>query len=264
MRGALLTLSCVAFSTLSACSDAQEAKRVELQVVTDGVGLEPITTDLGYEVALSSATLTVDDLKFTIAGEAHVSLWRRLSDAVVPTAHAHPGHFQGGEVTGELPGHFVLRFLPDETREVGVATLLVGTYQGVNLGLAYASAGNVGEGDPVAGHTAALTGTASKDGSALDFQVLIDSPQGRELVGIPFAHEITESADAPLVLRLMTRDPLENDTLFDGIDFALLDGDADGRVEIEQTTPDAASAAACNTVRRILQTHDHFLVQPQR
>jgi hypothetical protein len=263
MRTSLLGTSCVVLTMLAACADAQEAERVELALFTDGAGLEPITTDLGYRVELTSATLAVDDLKFAIAGDAHASLWRKLSDALIPVAHAHPGHFQSGEVTGELRGHFLLRFVAGEPRRVGTATLLVGTYRSVNFTLAYASDHDVAADDPAVGHTAVLSGTASREGKQIAFQVLIDSPVGRELVGIPFEQQVTEAA-GPLTLRLVTRDPLENDTLLDGVDFALLDGDGDGQVRIEQSSPDVPSADACNTVRRILQTHDHFLVRAQR
>lgn len=256
-----MALLCVVIPSLTACSDAQEAKRVELPLVTDGDGLEAVTTDLGYEVELQSATLSVDDLKFTIAGEAHASLLQKLSNALVPVAHAHPGHFQGGEVTGELPGHHLLRFTAGETREVGSATLLVGTYHSVNMTLSYASEGDAPEADPVVGHTAVLDGVATRAEQSIEFRVLIDSPIGRELVGIPFEQEVTASSHQQLVLRLLTRDPLENDTLLDGVDFSLLDADGDGAVVIEQSAIDAANVAACNTVRRILQTHDHFLVQ---
>ena len=252
---------CLAACALAACSEAKEAERVELPVVTDGAGLGVVTSDLGYEVELSSASLAADGLKFTIAGEAHVSLWQRLSDIVVPVARAHPGHFQGGEVTGELPGHFVLRFVPGEVHELGVATLLAGTYHAVNLGLSYASSDDVDAGDPLAGHTAVLSGTATKDGAQVEFQVVIDSPEGRELVGIPFEEEIASSTQQTLALRFNPLDPLEMDTLFDGVDFAALDADADGRVELDPRAADEATAAAYNLIRRVFQTHDHFVVQ---
>lgn len=250
--------------SLWACSDSQEAKHVNLQVVTDGDGLAAVTTDLGYEVELMSASLAADNLKFTIAGEAHASFWRKVSDALVPAAHAHPGHYQGGEVTGELPGHFILRFAPGETEAVATATLLVGTYRALNLTLAHASADDVDAGDPIVDHSAVLTGTAAKDGVTIDFQVIIDSPSARDLVGIPFDAEITEFGNPTLALRLSARDELENDTLFDGLDFAALHHDADGTVVIQPAASDAVDVAAYNTIRRAFQTHDHFSVRPQR
>ncbi len=261
-RSSLLAAS-LTFASLPACSDAEEARRVTVPVLTDGAGLTPVTNDLGYSVELTSATIAVEDLKLTIAGEAHVSLLRRWSDAVVPLAHAHPGHYQGGEVTGELLGRFLLRFVPGETTVLGDATLLVGKYRSADMTLARATDEDVGASDPLLGHTALLSGTASRDDQELDFLLIVDSPSGRELVGIPFEHEVKEGGPA-LVLRLLTRDPLEQDTLFDGIDFALLDVDADGEVVVEPAATDAPTVAAYNRFRRTLQTHDHFRVETQQ
>lgn len=253
------TLLAALVALVAACSGSAEARRVTLPVTTDGAGLELVTNDLGYAVEVTSATVVADDLKFTIAGEAHASLLRRFSDAVIPVAHAHPGHYQGGEVTGELPGHFVLQFAPGETTTVGDATLLVGQYHGVDMTLTRATEDDVEADDPRLGHTALLIGTASKDGADIHFRIAVDSPDARELVGIPFDEKVDES-ERPLVLRLMTRDPSELDTLFDGLDFAPLDADADGEVDIDPGATDTDTVAAYNQFRRTLQTHDHFVV----
>jgi hypothetical protein len=246
---------------ITACSGSDEAKRVELAVVTDGARLEPVTTDLGYTVELNTAELVVVDLKFTIVGEAHTSVWRRLSDAVVPVAHAHPGHYQGGEVTGELLGHFVLRFSTGGTHELGKAALLTGKYHSMNLTLARATIAEVEEDDPLLGHTAVFNGEVSKDDVQIGFQIRVDSPEAREIVGIPFQSDVTRDTEQVLALRLLTRDPLEEDTLFDGIDFGLLDGDGDGQAQVTPDATDADTVAAYNQFRRTLQTHDHFVVE---
>lgn len=244
---------------LLACSAPEEAKRVFVPVATDGAGLELVTNDLGYEVEVTRAAVVADDLKFAIAGEAHTSLLRRLSDAVVPVARAHPGHYRGGEVTGELPGHFVLSFVPGETEELGDATLLVGAYHSVNLTLTHAVPDDVGDDDSLLGHTAVLVGSARKGGQQLRFQALIDAPASRDIVGIPCDHRIDETSRGALVLRLMPHDALEGDTLFDGIDFAALDADGDAEVLIAPGV--AAAVDAYNVLRRTLQTHDHFVVE---
>lgn len=233
-----------------------------LPVTTDGAGLEVVTNDLGYAVEVTSASVVAENLKFTIAGEAHMSLLRRLSDAVIPLARAHPGHYQGGEVTGELPGHFVLRFTPGETESLGDATLLAGQYHSVNMTLTHATEEDAEAEDLLLGHTALLVGTASKDGVDVDFEVVVDSPEGRDLVGVPFDAKVDED-ERVLVLRLMTRDPLEQNALFDGIDFALLDADTDREVVIEPAATDADTVAAYNHLRRRLQAHDHFIVQQE-
>lgn len=262
-KRALVTISWLALCPLAACAEAEDAKRVELAVVTDGQGLVPVTNDLGYAVELASARVVADDIELAIAGEAHGSVLRRISDALVPSAHAHPGHFQAGEVTGELRGHFVLRFVPGEVHELGFATLLVGKYRSAKLTFGRASDDDVEGGDALLGHTALLAGSATKNGAVIAFTVTIDSPPGRELIGVPFEHVVSESSSQTLALRLSTRDPVENDTLFDGVDFAALDLDADGQVAIDAAASDDAAVSAYDRVRRAFQTHDHFVMEAQ-
>jgi hypothetical protein len=244
---------------VTACSEAQEAKRVTLPVTTDGAGLEVVTNDLGYTIEVASAAVVAEDVKFAIAGEAHTGLLRRLSDAVVPLAHAHPGHYQGGEVTGEMPGHFVMRFAPGSSALLGTATLLAGQYHSVNITLSHATAEDVPADDPLLEHSAILLGTASRDGVETHFRASIDSPAARDIVGIPFDANV-DAGERALALRMLTLDPLQQDTLFDGLDFALLDADEDGEVSIGPEATDADTVAAYNQLRRTLQTHDHFVV----
>jgi hypothetical protein len=253
----------VAF-TIAACSDAEEAPRVRLTVEVDSSGLVQVETDLGYRVDVTQARVVVEDFAFTIAGEAHVKLWQRVSDALISVAHAHPGHFQGGEVTGEMPGRFVLDFAPGGSAPLGTATLLAGRYESVNFTLAVAGAADgVAPDDSLTGHTALLTGVASKDDESVAFDVLLDSPEGRQLVGAPFDHVVTESSAEVLGIRFNVRDPLESDTLFDGVDFAALDGDHDGSVLVEPTSPDDGTLGAYDLIHRRFQTHDHFDVRPR-
>ncbi len=248
---------------LLSCSEGKEAERVQVPVFTDGSGLVSATTDLGFDVELSEARVVAEDLQFAIAGEAHASLWRRLAGKLIPEAHAHPGHFQGGEVTGELPGHFVWRFAPGESFEVGLATLLTGTYHSANFGLGRAAEQDVESRDPLFGHTALLSGRATRDDVSITFDIAIDSPEGRQLVGAPFEATIQPGSSSALGVRLLTLDPLENDTLFDGIDFEALDTDGDGAVRMDEGATDAPTREAYNLIRRAFQTHDQFDVKLQ-
>lgn len=257
--GVLLTA--VWLSALS-CGDPSEAPRVELPLVVDASGVGTVTTDLGYEVELSEVRVVIRDVLFTIAGEAHTaSLWRGLSEALLPRAHAHPGHYQGGDVTGELPGLFVVDWLGEEGRELGVATLIAGTYTAANFTFERGSADTLPPGDPLIGHTALLSGTASKSGQQVRFTVVIDSPEGRTLVGAPFEAQIGTSASGRLLFRFETRDPLEGDTFADGIDFFELNSDSDGVVRIDSNT--AETEEAYNVIRRTFQTHDHYAIRYQ-
>lgn len=257
---------CLSALALHACGDPEEAPSVELPVVIDPSGIETVTNDLGYEVTLTDARVMVENLVFTIAGEAHMaSLWKRVSDFLVPSAHAHPGHFQGGEVTGELRGRFELNWLHGDTRDLDMATLLVGTYQSANFAFIRATEDDgLATDDPLLGHTAVLRGTATKNAATIDFTVVIDSPEGRELVGAPFEFEVKKTTTEQLGVRLLTEDPLEGDTLFDGIDFSALDQDGDGLLTIGPEAPDSSIADAYDLFRRTFQTHDHFDIRPSQ
>jgi hypothetical protein len=240
---------------LAACTSAEDAKRVELPVVVDGSRLVTVTTDLGYEVELESVSIAIEDLTFSSAGEAHAALWERVSQALIPLAHAHPGHYQAGEITGELLGALALEFAPQERTDLGVATLLVRSYRSANFTFTRAESG-----ESIAGHTARLTGVASSADAAYEFEILLDSPEARELIGIPFDVEVTESSPQALALQFLPLDPVESDTLFDGVDFAALDSDGDGSVSIQPDSSDAPSLEAYNALRRAFQSHDHYMV----
>jgi hypothetical protein len=251
---------------LGGCA-AEEAPRVELPVRVDCsrvTGAEAtVTTDLGYAVTVTDARLALGGLVFTIAGEVHTaSLMQRLSDAFVPRARAHPGHYQGGEVTGELPGDFALRCGQDQDRELGLATLIVGTYTAANFDFERGSTAlGLDASDGLVGHTLWLSGTATRDEASIAFTVILDSPLDRQLVGAPFDVTVPAEATGALEFRFELLDDLEGDTLFDGVDFATLDTDTNGDVVI---APDVATVAdAYNALRRTFQTHDHFRVDYQ-
>jgi len=247
---------------IASCGDASEAPRVQLPVVVDASGIEPVTTDLGYAVEVTSVRIAVSDLVFTVAGEVHTaSLWRTVSDAILSTAYAHPGHYQGGEVTGELLGDFTVEWPADDGRQLGVATLIAATYSAANFTFGHGAVETLGADDPLVGHTAILSGTATKDSLTTSFTIVVDSPEGRELVGAPFEATLGENATNTLNLRFNTVDALEGDTVFDAIDFLALDSDGDGVVAIE---PDVGEVEdAYNAFRRAFQTHDHYSITLQ-
>lgn len=266
MRAAVDSVAIVATAVaLGACADAREAPRVQRSVVVDSTGLTEVETDLGFRVEVTEAALVVENIQFAIAGEAHASLRERLSELLIRSAHAHPGHFQAGDVTGELRGRFVLRFAPgQEAQPLGDATLVVGRYQSANFTFGHATELDaIDAEDPLLTHTAWMRGWVSRDDEQFELEAALDAPEARQLVGAPFAYQIDESGSEALGLRLLTRDPLEGDTLFDGIDFAALDGDGDGRISIEPAASEPSVVDAYNVLRRTFQTHDHFDVRLQ-
>jgi hypothetical protein len=73
-------------------------------------------------------------------------------------------------------------------------------------------------------------------------------------VGLPLALDLGAGGeqDVELGLELFTHDPIEGDTVFDGLDFAMLDDDGDHVIVIEPDTE------AYNLLRRSTQAHDYY------
>lgn len=237
--------------------DSELAPRVELEVVVDGNRVQAVTTDLGYDVEPTRCRAVIADVVFTTSGEMHASLGSRLLELVVPTAHAHPGHYAGGEIVGELPGRHVLDWRADG-EVIGVATMLEAHYEGANFSFGRATVEDgVAVDDPIIGHTFDVAGTATKNGETWTFEALVDQDEDREIVGAPLDLEIDASTEESLGLTLYTRDPYEGDTVFDGIDFQALDDDGDGHVVF------APDTEAYNRLRRNLQIHDNYWVTPR-
>lgn len=258
--GALLTL----VSLLSSCTPSAEAPRLQLPVLVDASGVTRVTTALGYDVDVSSVRLALRELSFTVAGEVHTaSAWPDLSQVLISRAHAHPGHYQGGEVIGELRGNFVVDWILEDGRELGKATLIAANYDAANFTFERASDQHVAADDPLLGHTAILQGTAQKDGVTTAFTIIVDTPADRVLVGAPFDADIDEDATGSLRLHFNTRDELEGDTIFDGIDFSTLDTDGDGTLVIAPSSSEAMTQEAYNLFRRTFQTHDHYSITHQ-
>jgi hypothetical protein len=224
---------------LTACGGGSEAARVELPVVVDALGMTTVTNDLGWTITVGDTRVAVADLQFTIGGEVHDE-----KPPMIP--RPHPGHSAGGDVTGELAGTFVLDFGQDGA-PLGTGTLLAGSYQGGNLGLRVAS--ELEASDPLSGHTAVLAGTAEKDGQTVEFLAQLDVDAGTQVIGLPFALDVTEGSVATIGVRLVSLH------LYDGLDFGALDDDGDGQLAIQPGSP------AHNLLRRTLQQHDHWRLE---
>lgn len=234
------------------CTPADESPRVALPILIDSSQTQQVITDLGYQVSLSEARVALGPLVFTVAGEVHAS--RSLWDLIVPSAHAHPGHYQGGEVIGELPGTFVVNWANEDGRELGSSELITGDYSAANFTFVLADSPMVNSDDPMMAHTSMFKGVAKKDGREVSFTILAEAPEGRELVGAPFSAKIDAQTSGHIDFRFHTLDPVEGDTLFDGMDFLALDDDGDGAWTLSPDT----SNEIYNTFRRTLLSHDHY------
>lgn len=250
---------------LLACGAPREADSVELVVTTAARSTEAVTNDLGYEIELTEARVMVENLTFAIGGELLTRDFIQNSyDWFIPSAHAHPGHYEGGDVTGELPGRFLLDWTPGGRVELETATLLAGAYRSANWSFCAATSEDLADDDdPMLGHTALLRGDARKGASSFTFEALIDIPDTTLLVGIPFEATVDTSTTS-LQLELRVYDDVEDQTLFDGLDFSLLARDADGNVEITSHRDDKRNIAAHDALARGLQSHDHFRIVAER
>jgi hypothetical protein len=236
---------------LGCAFDSEPAERTPARIVVDGAGITTIDTDLAYRVELARCRVAIDTLEFTTSGEMHASLLRPLWDLVVPDAIAHPGHYAGGEVVGELPGRHVFDWR-DDGALIGEATLLDAQYNGAHFSFTRAMVDDgVTPDDPIVGHTFEIAGTATLEDETWDFSVLLDQDEGRRVVGLPLDIDLAGDEGVELGLELFTRDPIEGDTIFDGVDFAVLD-DGDHVIVIEPDTE------AYNVLRRSTQAHDYY------
>lgn len=264
-------LPCLVAAVLVAgCAEPREAPSVKLPVMVDRSGIVPSKNDKGYEIKLQKARVVVQNIAFAVGGEEHggaVDSPKKQASLVgwlFPRAYAHPGHFEGGEVTGELSGRFVLDWLNSgsEPLKVGTAFLLHGQYTSANFVLGRGSAQDkLDPSDPLFGHTAVIHGEASKGETTVKFVATIDSPEGREVLGIPFKLNVDEGTQAPLGFRLHTLGVIEQESLFDGVDFSELEVDENGVAHIFPDTQDAASRRAYTLIRRTFQTQEQFDIQ---
>lgn len=252
-RVALGGLSALAATT--GCDfETSLAPQVALAVVVDTTGVRPHRNDEGYQIEIERFRVAVETFEFTTHGDMHAnaSLLRSLVDLVVPTAYAHPGHYAGGEIVGELTGNFVLDW-QEHGHELGVASLLEAEYSGANFTFGRAEPGpGVAFDDRFIGHTIDIAGKATLDGEAFTFEALIDQDLGRRVVGVPLHLVVDASVDADLGVALHVVQPVAESTVFDGVDFAALDEDGDRHVVIE------AGTEAYNRLRNNLQVHDHY------
>ena len=234
------------------CTPSQEAQRVQLEIEVDDAALGIGDNDLGWRIELGTARIAVMDLQFSILGEGHeASAW--LPSWLLGRAWAHPGHLSGGDVTGELGGAFILDWTGAAGMQLGTAEMLTGVYQGLNFGFRAAAASDaLAVDDPLLGHTAYFAGTASKAGQVVMFTAQVDVEAGTQMVGAPFELEVVPTSEAPVALQLFPIDPTEGLSLFDGLDFAVLDADGDGVVAI------VPGEDAHNFLRRTVQSHVHY------
>lgn len=213
---------CILFSLLLsvACAPLQERTTFPLVVAST---LPTQANEQGWSVVLDTATVQVGPVQFF---EGEVLLSRRFSpwNLVVPTAHAHPGHYVAGESMGEWLGSAVVNLLA-EPKEVGVVEAVTGGYGSMQLTLS----------------SIHLKGVATKDGESISFEAThtLASP----LEGVRAEADVTTS---PITAQL----DIDVAKWLQRVDFATaVDANEDGTFTFEPQTQahNALTRAVANT-----------------
>jgi hypothetical protein len=228
---------------LTACSEtATEAKRVQVELWGGSIEASSTPSDTGWTVELDSAQFAATNLELTILGETHLAQPTQRWPAVVwslfgGTARAHPGHYAGGEVTGEVVGPFVVNYGGAGAQALARGEALAGDYNGANLTFTHA--------DALGGASVRLVGRATDaEGTVVPFDTALDLDEGVQVVGLPYDADLGAGEVHRVSLVLQVRDDETGGHLFDGIDFQNI------------------GAAETNRLRRQLVRHDfHALVE---
>lgn len=232
------------------CGGGETAEEVSMPVYVD-TQTSVSETDLGYRVELTRFATVVSDLRFVNYGARQSTSLEPLLEWLVPTAHAHPGHVQSGDTLGTLPGSFEVDFLRAE--RVGVAQLLVGSYDAIDSGLGRLSPND--SPDQATDPSMLLTGIASRGATQIPFEVRVLAPDERELIGIPFEVEVVNNDPRAVVLRFAMNEPFRSERhVFDGIDFAAMPEP----LVLSALADDNSTVDAFFEVQRRLLSHDYF------
>jgi hypothetical protein len=252
---------------LGVCAcDAHEHAATELDLVTDNTGLGVAYTNLGYRIELNQARMVFSNLELTVGGSRHEGVLSQLDrELISPVAYAHPEHLSFGTVAGSMPDRVIVSWLDRASDHLGHVTVRPETYASANFRFGHArSSDGVTASDPLLGHTALLTGTATRFGVPHEFTARIDAMTAQKLVGAPCKVDLHHASPRALGLQLLLVDPVERDNIFDDVDFASLPADAEGRVTLDgkQTAP--ALDSAYLTVSQRFLSHDHFRLAAMR
>ncbi len=141
--------------------------------------------------------------------------------------------------------------------------MLEGDYHGMNFTFRRADGSDgIEEDDPLTGHTVSLSGIARRDEQEVAFDALLDIDEDTQMVGAPFVLEAHPSTTTILVFRLLMVDPsTEEDTLFDSVDFFELF--ASSATNDDETLLIEPGDDAHNILRRRIQVHDHWWLEPR-
>jgi hypothetical protein len=122
---------------LAACEAGTGGKLTTVDVRLEVVSMPTVTLDDGATVTLERATLSFGPLYvFESPPPTARPWWRRASELVVPSAHAHPGHdfFSGGRVMTEWIEPKVVDLLTSR-HDLGRVPAIAGTARSMSVHL---------------------------------------------------------------------------------------------------------------------------------
>ncbi len=165
--------------------DATTGKRVTLHTtVTSKPGTYAARS--GWSVELSTAKLAVASLHYFDGAPVVEARLDRIRALLLPSAHAHPGHYQEGTAIGQMLVPATVDLLAGSV-QLADGDGVTGTLRSARLTL------GAGTGD-LAGRVAIVEGTASKDGTPAVHFRLVATPDELQktavdgkIEGCPFA-----------------------------------------------------------------------------
>lgn len=206
----LLVQSCLACLALSACLDAGTGGRavtLDFAVTSapaQGRALGVFDTADGWRVTLQEAHVALGPVYLFENPGALSTLARMpsaLSQALIPSAHAHAGdnQFAGGAVLGELAEFLVVDALSEDTQRFEDRAAVFGAPRSFSLRL---PAEPVTQGAPLHGHQAFVRGTAMRGDESVCFSggATPESNARRDVNGLPFTGTLDDDVTVLLTL----------------------------------------------------------------
>lgn len=175
----------------------EEEVQVALSFATEP-GLQRFTNDLGWEIELEEAAISVGPLAFFAESPPTASLPGRLWRLVVPEAHAHAGFDEwSGSVRAELLETVVLDLLAEVPHPPVELVGFAGPVRSAALELHAAPAGALG------GAQARVRGVATRDGETIAFEgdLVLPDEKSQRIAGIPAELELGQGAEIVLEVR---------------------------------------------------------------
>jgi hypothetical protein len=187
-----------------------------------------IDSSLGWHIEVTRGELALDYLYYVSGPPAGLAQQRHASFSI-PSAHAHPGHYDSGDVLGELQGPVTLDLLSREaalgsgrgvTGQPRSAVVTLGRLRGDDAALAVV-----------------LEGVASREDTAIPFRAAleraaVEDPTSHlpEIDGCPFDGDAIES-DGTVLLEISVA------VWLDRIDFAAVSVPKTGLALLDPDTP---------------------------